>query len=94
MRLVHLSDLHLGFRQFQRQTAAGINQREADVATVFRGVIDRIIAVAPDVVVLAGDIFHNVRPPNPAILHAFAQFSRLTAALPDAIVVMIAGNHD
>ncbi|MEP7381318.1 MAG: DNA repair exonuclease [Gemmatimonadota bacterium] len=94
MRLVHLSDLHLGYRQFQRQTATGINQREADIATVFRGVVDRVIALAPDVVVLAGDIFHNVRPPNPAILHAFAQFSRLTLALPDAIIVMIAGNHD
>ncbi len=94
MRLVHLSDLHLGFRQFQRQTAAGINQREADIATVFRGVVDRVIALAPDIVLLAGDIFHNVRPPNPAILHAFGQFSRLTQALPDALIVMIAGNHD
>jgi len=94
MRLVHLSDLHLGYRQYQRQTATGINQREADVAAVFRGVIDRVIALAPDVVVIAGDVFHNVRPPNPAILHAFAQFSRLTRALPSAIVVMVAGNHD
>lgn len=94
MRLVHLSDLHLGYRQFQRQTAAGINQREADIATVFRGVIDRVIALAPDVVVLAGDIFHNVRPPNPAILHAWDQFARLTQALPGTIVVMVAGNHD
>lgn len=94
MRLVHLSDLHLGYRQFQRQTPAGINQREADIAAVFGGVIDRIIDIAPDVVVLAGDIFHNVRPPNPAILHAFGQFARLTQALPDAIVVMVAGNHD
>ncbi len=94
MRLVHLSDLHLGYRQFQRQTVAGINQREADIATVFRGVIDRVIAIAPDVVVLAGDIFHNVRPPNPAILHAWDQFARLTHALPGTIVVMVAGNHD
>lgn len=94
MRLVHLSDLHLGYRQYQRQTAAGINQREADIAAVFRGVIDRVIALAPDVVVLAGDIFHNVRPPNPAILHAWDQFARLTQALPATIVVMVAGNHD
>ncbi len=94
MRLVHLSDLHLGYRQFQRQTATGINQREADIAAVFRGVIDRVIALAPDVVVIAGDVFHNVRPPNPAILHAFAQFSRLMRELPSAIVVMVAGNHD
>jgi exonuclease SbcD len=94
VRLVHISDLHLGFRQFQRQTPAGINQREADVAAVFRTVIDRVIEIRPELVLLAGDIFHNVRPPNPAILHAFTQFGRLTQALPDALVVMIAGNHD
>jgi DNA repair exonuclease SbcCD nuclease subunit len=94
MRLVHLSDLHLGFRQFQRQTSAGINQREADIASVFTSVIDRIIALAPDLVCIAGDVFHSVRPSNPAILHAFAQFSRLTQALPDTVVVIIAGNHD
>jgi len=94
MRLVHLSDLHLGYRQFLRQTAAGINQREADVATVFKNAIDRIIEIQPDLVVIAGDVFHNVRPPNPAILLAFTQFSRLVRELPDAIVVMVAGNHD
>jgi DNA repair protein SbcD/Mre11 len=94
MRLIHISDLHLGFRQFQRQTPTGINQREADVAAVFRTAIDQMIARAPDLVVFAGDVFHNVRPSNPAILHAFTQFSRLVQALPDAIIVIVAGNHD
>lgn len=94
MRLVHLSDLHLGFRQFQRQTSSGINQREADVAAVFRSAIDTVIGLNPDLVLIAGDVFHNVRPSNPAILHAFTQFSRLAQALPDAIVVVVAGNHD
>lgn len=94
MRLVHLSDLHLGYRQFQRQTASGINQREADVASVFRSAIDRIIEIRPDLVLIAGDVFHNVRPPNPAILLAFTQFDRLVRALPDTLVVMVAGNHD
>ncbi|HSA54555.1 MAG TPA: metallophosphoesterase [Gemmatimonadaceae bacterium] len=94
MRLVHLADLHLGYRQFQRQTAAGINQREADVAAVFRTAVDKVIALRPDVVLIAGDVFHNVRPSNPAILHGFTQFSRLAAGLPDAIIVIVAGNHD
>ncbi len=94
MRLIHLSDLHLGIRQFQRQTSAGINQREADVAGVFTKVIDKIIELAPDLVVIAGDVFHSVRPPNPAILHAFHQLSRLRRTLPDTLVVMVAGNHD
>jgi hypothetical protein len=94
LRLVHLSDLHLGFRQYQRLTSTGINQREADVAQAFRNAVDRTIELKPDIVLVAGDVFHNVRPTNPAILHAFAQFSRLMQALPDAIVVVIAGNHD
>lgn len=94
MRLVHLADLHIGFRQYQRQTPAGINQREADVAAAFTKAVDQIIARAPDVVIIAGDVFHQVRPANPAILHAFSQMARLVRALPDAIVIMIAGNHD
>jgi DNA repair protein SbcD/Mre11 len=35
-----------------------------------------------------------VRPTNPAILHAFLEFARLRRELPDATVVMVAGNHD
>lgn len=94
MRLVHLSDLHLGYRQYQRVTPTGKNQREADVAASFTRAIDKVIALAPEVVLIGGDVFHTVRPTNPAILHAFRQFSRLREALPNAIVVLVAGNHD
>lgn len=94
VRLVHLSDLHLGYRQYQRLTPAGINQREADVAKAFRNAIDKTIELAPDVVVIAGDIFHNVRPTNPAILAAFGQLSRLKSSLRSTEVILVAGNHD
>src|SRR5581483_9580824 len=94
MRLVHFSDIHLGFRQFQRVTPAGINQREADVARSFANAIDKTISLAPDLVLVAGDVFHTVRPTNPAILHAFSQFARLVRELPAAIIVIVAGNHD
>jgi DNA repair protein SbcD/Mre11 len=94
MRLVHLADIHLGFRQYQRQTPTGINQREADVGESLQRVIDAVIELKPDLVLVAGDVFHPVRPTNPAILHGFRQFSRLVQAIPDAKVVMIAGNHD
>lgn len=94
MRLVHLSDLHLGFRQYQRTTPAGINQREADVAATFARVVDRVIALRPEAVVVGGDVFHTVRPTNPAILHAFSQFARLRRELPAAAIVVVAGNHD
>lgn len=94
MKIVHLSDLHLGLRQYQRQTQTGINQREADVANAFRKAIDEIVTLRPDVVLVGGDIFHAVRPGNTAILHAYTQFSRLVEMLPDTIVVMVEGNHD
>jgi DNA repair protein SbcD/Mre11 len=94
VRLVHLADLHLGFRQYHRLNADGLNQREADVARTFRRVVDRVIELRPELVVIGGDVFHTVRPMNPAIISAFIQFSRLRQALPDAVVVMVAGNHD
>ena len=94
MRLVHFSDAHLGFRQFDRVTPTGINQREADVGQTFTRLIDQVIALRPDLIVIPGDVFHQARPTNSAVVHAFLQFKRLVDALPGAIVVMVAGNHD
>ena len=94
MRLVHLSDIHLGFRQYQRLTPSGINQREADVARTFQRAIDQVVALRPDLVLVAGDVFHTSRPSNAAILHAFRQFLRLQSALPATAIVMVAGDHD
>ncbi len=64
------------------------------MAFAFRTVIDQVIEAKPDIVVVAGDIFHSVRPTNPAILFAFRQFQRLRDALPGTPVVILAGNHD
>jgi len=94
VKLAHLADIHLGFRQYHRQNPAGINQREADVANAFRAAVDGVLAAQPDAVVVAGDLFHQVRPTNAAIVFAFQQFQRLRAALPEAPIVVIAGNHD
>ena len=94
MKIAHLADLHLGFRQYDRQTPRGGNQREADVAEAFRNAVGDLIAQRPDLVVFAGDIFHSIRPPNPAILHLFQQLQRLRAELPAVRVVMVAGEHD
>ena len=94
MKIAHLADVHLGFRQFHRLTTNGINQREVDVAQAFRAAVDGMIEAAPDLVVVAGDLFHSVRPTNTAILDSFNQFSRLRAALPTTPIVVVAGNHD
>jgi exonuclease SbcD len=94
VKLAHIADPHLGIRQYHRQTPSGINQREADVAEAFRKTIGDVIAAAPDAVVIAGDLFHSVRPTNAAIVFAFRQFQRLREALPETPVALIAGNHD
>jgi DNA repair exonuclease SbcCD nuclease subunit len=94
VKLAHLADLHLGFRQFDRQTPRGGNQREADVAEAFRRAVDDLLVQRPDLIVVAGDIFHSVRPTNQAILFFFQQLQRLRSGLPDAPIVVIAGTHD
>jgi DNA repair protein SbcD/Mre11 len=71
-----------------------VNQREADVAAAFRACIDAVIAKAPDAIVIAGDLFHSVRPTNRSIIEAFTQLSRVRRELPGAPVLLIAGNHD
>ena len=94
MRLVHLSDLHLGFRQYQRLTPSGFNQREHDVARTFRRAVEKIIELRPELILVAGDVFHSSRPTNAAILDAFRQFVRIRNELPKTRIVMIAGDHD
>jgi exonuclease SbcD len=94
VKLAHLADLHLGFRQYHRQTPGGINQREADTALAFRQAVDGVLRERPDVIVVAGDLFHSVRPTNAAIVFAFQQLQRIRAELPEVPVVLIAGNHD
>ncbi len=94
MKLAHLADLHLGFRQYDRQTPRGGNQREADIAAAFGRAVDDLLAQRPDLIVVAGDVFHSVRPTNPAILHLFRELQRLRTGLPDSPIVVIAGEHD
>jgi DNA repair exonuclease SbcCD nuclease subunit len=94
VKLAHLADLHLGFRQYYRQTPDGINQREADVARAFRAAVDGVLAARPDAVVIAGDLFHAVRPTNRSIVWAYRELQRLRLELPEAPVIAIAGNHD
>jgi DNA repair protein SbcD/Mre11 len=94
VRIAHLADLHLGYRAYHRVTPRGINVREDDVARAFRHAVARVIELQPDLVLVAGDVFHTVRPSNTAIAEAFRQFSVLTERLPGVPVVMIAGNHD
>lgn len=94
MIIAHLADLHLGYRAYHRAGPAGENVREADVAAAFDRAVEAVVALEPELVVVAGDVFHSVRPSNAAISAAFRRFSSLTSRLPDTRVVVIAGERD
>ncbi|HUP89845.1 MAG TPA: metallophosphoesterase, partial [Longimicrobiales bacterium] len=94
MLIAHLSDLHLGYRAYNRLAVGGVNVRERDVARAFRNAIDAVIALEPQLIVIAGDIFHTVRPSNSAIADAFHHFARLSAKLSDTQIVLVGGDHD
>lgn len=92
MRIVHMSDTHLGFSAYSKlDVAEGINQREADFYRSFQEAIDRVLELRPDVVLHAGDLFDTVRPQNRAIDFALKQLLRLSEA--GIETVLISGNH-
>jgi predicted phosphodiesterase len=94
MRIAHLADVHLGCRIYERLTAQGANIREQDIAQAFGRAIDGVIAARVDLVLLAGDFFHAVRPTNSAILVAYRELARLRQSLPNTPVIVISGDHD
>jgi len=93
MRIVHLADSHLGLSAFHRlDPETGMNLREMLVYRHFLSAVDRIVALRPDAVVHAGDIFHSVRPKTMAYTTVLEALTRLEeAGIP---LVVIAGNHD
>ena len=93
MRIVHVADSHLGLSAFHRlEPETGMNLREKLIYRHFLSAVDHIIALRPDAVVHAGDIFHSVRPKTMAYTTALEALTRLGDA--DIPLLVIAGNHD
>ena len=96
-KLAHLSDTHVGFRQYSARATGGVNQREADVARVFHRAVGDIDAWDPPLVVHSGDVAEGPSPSKQQVLFIKQQLTRLAARRPDGSrrqVVVIAGNHD
>lgn len=94
MRLLHLTDTHLGFvRPVQRPTDASprrdLLQREAEHA--FRTAIAPALHGEVDAVVHTGDVFDRSRPPRQALLFAAELLVLAARRVP---VIVMAGNHD
>lgn len=93
MKIIHLADTHLGFRQYagKLDLDRGLNQRECDVYDAWQRAVDIAIDRNPGLVIHAGDLFDSSRPTPFAITQALDGFRRLReAGIP---VVVIAGNH-
>ena len=86
MLISHVSDIHLGYSQFNLQ------EREEDIYEVFEEVIDKSISEHADIVILAGDIFHTPRPSGSSIIKLANELKKLKEkSIP---VCFILGEHD
>lgn len=86
MRILHTSDWHLG-RQFHGESL------DADHDAILAQVEAAIVDHRPHVLIIAGDIFDRVGPPQTA-LRRFGDFVRRIGASGETAIVLIAGNHD
>ena len=86
IRFVHFADVHLGFRQY------GLAERAADFVRAFDDAVDYCLRVAPDFVVIAGDLFDSKSIEPSTYAAADIALERLArAGIP---VVANEGNHE
>lgn len=86
MLISHISDIHLGYSQFNLQ------EREEDIYDIFEEVIDKSISEHADVVIFAGDIFHTPRPTGSSIIKLANELKKLRErSIP---VYFVLGEHD
>lgn len=87
MRFFHLSDLHIGLKLMNHDL------RE-DQEYILGQIVQRAGEEQPDAVVIAGDIYDKAVPSAEAV-EIFDRFMQdLTAAVPNAQIMIISGNHD
>ncbi len=92
MKIVHMSDSHLGFQDLNKVDDKGRNIIEEMIYSGFFTTIEKIIDLKPDAVVHAGDVFHREKPGIRPLYIFKKGLERLNdAGIP---VIIISGNHD
>ncbi len=86
LRFVHVSDTHLGYRQY------GLSERLDDWNRATRGVIDYAVENEVDCVVHSGDLFNSNRVDHTSLIHAIEALRLLKDTHIPFFV--IDGNHD
>ncbi|TDA26384.1 MAG: DNA repair exonuclease [Archaeoglobi archaeon] len=85
MRIAHISDTHLGYRQFQ------LDERENDLYEAFEQAVDRAIEERADVFIHSGDLFDSPTPP----IKALYVFKNLIRRVNDKMkFYCVLGDHD
>lgn len=84
MRLLHISDWHLGRMTYRCS-------RTPDHDAVFEETLELARDVRPHLVLHTGDVFDGFRPGYPEMTRAIEMLKELAALAP---VVVVAGNHD
>lgn len=93
MLIAHLADLHFGKRALRvLDSITGLNQREIDLYDVSDQLAEQLIEIAPDVVIIAGDLYNAAYPTPVAMQRCLRFLVRLRTA--GILVVIIGGNHD
>lgn len=85
MKLIHLSDLHIGKRLHEASLLE-------DQAYILDRIADIVRREAPDGVLIAGDVYDKAVPPAEAVCLLDDFLVKLTAS--GAAVLLISGNHD
>lgn len=85
-RFLHLSDVHLGYQQYNRK------ERFNDFGRAFLHIVDQAVSERVEFVVFAGDLFHKRTIDPPALIQAIEGLDRLKeAGIP---VAAVEGNHE
>lgn len=86
MLVSHISDLHLGYSQFN------LEEREEDVYATFNEAVEISIREGAQLVIMAGDIFHTPRPSGKAVITLANALKKLKEK--DIPVAFVLGEHD
>ncbi|MEM2303603.1 MAG: DNA repair exonuclease, partial [Candidatus Bathyarchaeia archaeon] len=85
MRIAHVSDTHLGRRQYN------LDERENDIYDVFNEVVERILEERVDVLIHSGDLFDSPTPPIKALKNFKENLRKLQGRVK---LITVLGDHD
>ena len=92
LTVAHVSDTHIGAKQYDVNASSGRNQREQDFS---RALLSNVLAISewdPALVIHSGDAFDNPRPSWRHMMQMLDATQKLSED--NRILVIAAGNHD